>query len=597
MVPKALGPKRLLCAGHRLQLLDLPRPEKRETLSAINQVQFQSRLRRHSTFCFSAALIAEQIMDVLVERLHAAGPAITNILTASGTAGAAVGILHRGQVAQAVGYGFRDVARQLPMDQESIVSLFSLTKSMTASAIGSLLSDEDLTWDTTFCSLLPDFRHHSPTVQRETTLRDLLSHRVGFAQYNALFMQDHGRLYLPKDQTLATASALPLTAGFREKFQYNNWNYGLAALVTQPLSGLSLGAYLVKHFFEPLGMMGTSVVRPLDGDNVSEAYMALADGTPALTDRPSVGDDQIMFGAMGVNSCVKDLLIWYGQMMRAGTDQLDKGTTSTDGSPFQRIPDIWNGQMPLPQVSLRENSHGLGFFRTQLPSVMASGTMNSGKLPTPPVVARGSPSRIALYHGGNSAASQNWAVLLPETQSAVVVLTNTMANCDAANLIASLLLEALLDSPEKRDYEELARVASQRGVQQWHELHDSMAKQQTNGTISKPLDFYTGKYWNHLGNWYMEIFLEDGGLALAFQGDRANSHRLHHYNYDVFTWLLTQDENVASGRFPYTSKGQWLLSFQGKGGTIEGLRWNQNGIKEGELFHKGEFCNSVASAE
>ncbi|KAK3933594.1 beta-lactamase/transpeptidase-like protein [Diplogelasinospora grovesii] len=403
-------------------------------------------------------------------------------------------------------------------------------------------------------------------------------------------MQDHGRLYLPKDQTLHTAAALPLTAGLREKFQYNNWNYGLAALVTQPLAGLSLGSYLAQRFFEPLGMTRTSVIRPQEGgDDVSEGYMALANATPARIDRPFVGDDQIMFGAMGVNSCVKDLLTFYGEMLRSGADQLANGSTSTEGSPFKCVPDIWNCQAPLPESHLRERYYGLGLFRTQLPNTMMSTSMNGGRLPSPPVVARGSRSQLALYHGGNSAASQNWAILLPETQTAIVVLTNTMANCDAANLIASMLLEALLDSPEKHDYEELARVASKAGVEQWQTLHRSLSRQRIDGTSPKPLESYAGKYWNHVGNWHMDIYLEDGGLVMAFQGDRKNSHALRHYNYDVFTWLLSQDENVAIGRFPYTSQGQWLLNFQSEDGAIKGLKWNQNGIKDGEYFHKGEY--------
>ncbi|KAK3368401.1 hypothetical protein B0H63DRAFT_528770 [Podospora didyma] len=88
-----------------------------------------------------------------------------------------------------------------------------------------------------------------------------------------------------------TASTLPLTAGFREKFQCNNWNYTLAALVSEPLAGVSLGHYLT-------------------GDNISEDYVALAKSTPLRTERPSVGDEGIMFGAMGVNSRVNDLLVY-----------------------------------------------------------------------------------------------------------------------------------------------------------------------------------------------------------------------------------------------------------------------------------------------
>ncbi|KAK3353874.1 beta-lactamase/transpeptidase-like protein [Lasiosphaeria hispida] len=536
-------------------------------------------------------------MTGLAETLRATGLAINSILTSSGTAGAAVGMLHHGEVIHTAGYGFKDMHRRLPMDEHSVVSLFSLSKFMTAAALGSLLDASGASWDRTLASLIPSFKHHNTTVQQETTLRDLLSHRVGLAQYNALFMQDFGRLYLSKSDTLDTASALPLTAGFREKFQYNNWNYALAALATEPLANLSLGECLVQHFFEPLGMTRTSVVRGPGGGDISEGYMALANGTPVRTERPSVGDNQIMFGAMGVNSCVKDLLTFYADALRAGADQLARGTTSTEGSPFRHVPTLWSSQMPLPESCLLERSYALGLFRTQLPQPMMATTMNAGRLPSPPVVARGSPPQLALYHGGNSAASQNWVILLPETQSAIVVLTNTMANCDAANLIASMLLEVLLDSPQKNDYEELSKIASRAGTEQWHALHTSLEEKRITGTHPKPLALYTGKYWNGVGNWHFDVFLEEsGGLAFAFQGDRETSHSLRHYNNDVFVWLLTQDENVATGRFPYTSEGPWLLKFEAEGEAIEGLRWNQNGIRDGEYFHKGEYCNSFLAA-
>ncbi|KAK4455290.1 beta-lactamase/transpeptidase-like protein [Podospora aff. communis PSN243] len=539
----------------------------------------------------------------IAEGLRATGPAINSILASSGTAGAAVGVLHHGEIIHTAGYGFRDLDRRLPMDQNSVVSLFSLTKFMTSAAIGSLVDSNSnaASWDSTFASLVPGFRHHNATVQKETTLRDLLSHRVGLAQYNALFMQDKGRLYLDKSETLNTASALPLTAGFREKFQYNNWNYALAALTTQSLANLSLGEYLVKHFFEPLEMKNTTVVRPPDGSSdISEGYMALSSGTPARTERPFAGNDQIMFGAMGVNSCVKDLLIFYGEALRACNDQLARKTTSTEGSPFKQVSTMWSSQIPLPDPSLLERSYAFGLFRVQLPQPMTSSTMNNGRIPRSqiPVVGKGAKPQLALYHGGNSAASQNWVILLPETQSAVVVLTNTMANCDAANLIGSMLLEELLESPEKNDYEELSRVAAKAGVEQWHALHASLEKKRVPGTKPKPLEAYTGKYWNHVGNFYIEVFLdkEGGELAFCLQGDKSMTYKLHHYNYDVFCWVLTQDENAATGRFPYTSEGQWLLRFEGESDAIGGLRWNQNGVKDGEFFHKGEYCKSYLTA-
>ncbi|KAK3368402.1 hypothetical protein B0H63DRAFT_515022 [Podospora didyma] len=134
--------------------------------------------------------------------------------------------------------------------------------------------------------------------------------------------------------------------------------------------------------------------------------------------------------------------------------------------------------MSLPAPSMPEHWYALGFFRTQLPNTLMSGSMNGGKLPDPPVVTRGSPSQLALYHGGTS----------------------------------------------KNEYEELSRIASRRGAEQWQELHASMARKQLPNTHPKPLESYVGKYWNEVGNWFMEVYLTTtnegsgggGGLVFAF---------------------------------------------------------------------------------
>ncbi|KAF2791292.1 beta-lactamase/transpeptidase-like protein [Melanomma pulvis-pyrius CBS 109.77] len=161
-------------------------------------------------------------MRAIIDRLQALSPAITNILSTSGTVGESIGVLNHGEVIYTKGFGYRDIDRRLPMNEETVVSLFSLTKAMAASAVSVLVSEGTTTFDTPLVEIIPDFRHHDPTIQSETTLRDLLTHRVGWAQYNAIWMQDQGRLYLDKNQSLITAATLPVTAGFREKFQYNN---------------------------------------------------------------------------------------------------------------------------------------------------------------------------------------------------------------------------------------------------------------------------------------------------------------------------------------------------------------------------------------
>ncbi|KAF2791293.1 hypothetical protein K505DRAFT_363968 [Melanomma pulvis-pyrius CBS 109.77] len=292
--------------------------------------------------------------------------------------------------------------------------------------------------------------------------------------------------------------------------------------------------------------------------------MATSHGGFQLIDSQHVGDDKIMFGANGVNSCVQDLLVFYKAM-------LDASEHSDNDNPFKNIEAILSGHMPASGPSLLERSYALGWHRSQLPNTIAGSSMNGNYVSDMPVLCRGSKSQLAFYHGGHSTASQNWVIMLPETKSVIVVLTNTMGNGDASNWVASLILETLVDSPEKHNIVAIAETASKRATQLWVELHEKMEKGRIPDTTHKPAAQYVAKHWNHVGNWHMDIYLEQDSLRMAFQGDRQRSHVLTHYHHDVFTWLMTQDENMKHGRFPYTSSGQWLIKFQIKGYEVVGL--------------------------
>lgn len=168
------------------------------------------------------------------------------------------------------------------------------------------------------------------------------------------------------------------------------------------------------------------MIRSETGDNICEDYISLADGTPLHTERPFVGDKKIMFGGQGVNSCVKDLLIIYDVTLKAAEAENETNSTQPFSSPLKQMRTIFSSQLPTSLESLLERSYGLGWFLLQLPNTMASSRINSQYASEMPTLARGFKSQFALYHGGNSATSQNWVILLLGTHSAIVVLTNTM---------------------------------------------------------------------------------------------------------------------------------------------------------------------------
>ena len=76
--------------------------------------------------------------------------------------GMAVGIVCGGRTILARGYGLRDVKRRLPVTEHTTFAIGSCTKAFTATALGILVDEGKLSWDTPVRTYVPQFRLHDP---------------------------------------------------------------------------------------------------------------------------------------------------------------------------------------------------------------------------------------------------------------------------------------------------------------------------------------------------------------------------------------------------------------------------------------------------
>ena len=103
-------------------------------------------------------------------------------------------------------------------------------------------------------------------------------------------MQEYGRLFLKKDQTIALFNALHPVHDFRTKFLYSNWGPAMAAFMIERVSGMSWGHFLSQRIFQPLQMNRTFTTRNPDLKNVAQGYMAVEDASFVQNERPHVED-------------------------------------------------------------------------------------------------------------------------------------------------------------------------------------------------------------------------------------------------------------------------------------------------------------------
>lgn len=209
-----------------------------------------------------------------------------------------------------------------------------------------------------------------------------------------------------------------------------------------------------------------------------------------------------------------------------------------------------------------------------------------------PVLADGIKSRLALWHQGSLVGATSFVMMLPETESAVLVLTNTMAFNDAADWVGQLLVETLLDSPIRNDYVRLASVSADRAIKKYAELSQKVEEGRTTAGPARPLSEYVGSYVGFGDLFHIEIVADENGLEILFQGHNSQRFPLQHHHGDTFTWFMSWNEQIKRVRFISYSPALYFIRF--KGGESKGitsLNWVFDAaIPEGEDFQKeGEY--------
>jgi CubicO group peptidase (beta-lactamase class C family) len=540
-------------------------------------------------------------MAELVTRLLALRPVVERIRRVSGAQGVSVGIIHDAKVVLTENFGFRDVKNKIAPDQDTVYYLASLTKSFTAVGIAHLINEtSDLTWDTPVSESYPRLSHKDPEIRRRATIVDFLSHRTGLAPKNHIWSQEYGHFTLKRGEDIRTVTNLEKIADFRSRWIYNNWGYAVADELIEHLGGASWGEFLKDRIFDPLGMARTFTTKQKDDDNIAKAYIALSNGDPWEVEEPDGEDGEILEGALAVKSCVRDLSRYYIAFMQAV-----KADTTENQSCSSNLPFVDAAKMVEPYIKLStksddvDGSYGLGWIRVRLPCTLGANGMNHGFIGKMPIVGKGIPEKTTCYYHQGSANSFLSSVhLLPETQSGVVVLTNSMAQNDVADWLGELYLEAVLNSPEKNDYITLAKNSAEAALALWPAMGKELAEKQIPNTPVRPFSEYVGLYYNTLGNYHIAIFEKDEKLLMRFQREKNIAYDLTHYHYDTFSWLITHDRDAKLGRFPITRASFYLIDFTSYGEDdtqIDSLIWaHDDWVLEGErFFKKGGQCTDM----
>ncbi|MGB8952046.1 MAG: serine hydrolase domain-containing protein [Candidatus Aminicenantales bacterium] len=333
--------------------------------------------------------------------------------------GLAIGIVKDGIPVYIKGFGIKNIHAKDPVDENTIFGIGSATKTFTAGLAAVLVQEGKIQWDDKVVQHLPDFQLYDPWVTKETTIRDLLSHRTGVAEANNLGLLFIGSNF-SRDSVVAKARFLIPVIGFRTGWFYNNIMFITAGQLMAGATGKSWDTNIREMIFEPLGMKAscTSIRSFKPSDNIVTPHW-YEDGHPV----PIPWGNMDTAGPAGaINSSVADLVKWLQVHLNGGTlsgktlwSADIQGEMFSPHSLLVNIPLGWQTQF---------STYGLGWFISEY---------------------RGN---SVVWHAGNCDGMSSIIGMLPQKKLGVVILQNTFPTRFELDLMLRIM-DSYLGLPEK----------------------------------------------------------------------------------------------------------------------------------------------------
>lgn len=181
--------------------------------------------------------------------------------------GVALGLVRKGRVIAAKGYGYANVELSVPVTAETIFQSGSVGKQFTATAVMLQVEDGKLALDDSITKYFTD----APPSWRPITVRHLLTHTSGIPDYeteaaslgSGVQVVDYRRDYTEEEMT-KIAYGMPLKFAPGSRWSYSNTGYVLLGILIHKVSGRFYGDVLKDRVFTPLGMQTARVISEAD---------------------------------------------------------------------------------------------------------------------------------------------------------------------------------------------------------------------------------------------------------------------------------------------------------------------------------------------
>ncbi len=264
-------------------------------------------------------------------------------------AGCQVAVGRRGQLAYHAALGLRDRERGVPIGDDTIFRIYSMTKPIVSIALMQLFEQGMFQLDDPVARVVPSWRNHrvwvsgrgddmvTEAAHRPVSFRDLLSHTSGLTYGGMLpgMGDQHPLDEIYRGLQIRSAGVPASMAEFMDKlgqvplrFQPGTaYMYSLATdacgALVELMSGQPLAEYLREHILEPLGMIDTAFQVPADkAHRFAANYARNPDKTTTLLDDPATSaylrPPAFVSGGGGLTGTLADYTRFCEMLRRGG---------------------------------------------------------------------------------------------------------------------------------------------------------------------------------------------------------------------------------------------------------------------------------------
>jgi len=438
-------------------------------------------------------------------------------LKAFNVPGIAVAVVKDDKVIHMKGYGVSSIITGKKTDENTLFAIASNSKAFTAAALGILVDEGKLTWETKVIDIIPEFRLYNSYVTEDFNIKDLLTHRSGMGLGAGDLMLWPDSSSFTKEEIIHNLRYLKQTSSFRTKYDYDNLLYLVAGEVVARVSGQSWEQFVEERIMKPLGMMksSSSPGRARDRSNMIDAHVPV---NGVLQVVPMYESD-LLNPAGGIISSVADMTKWV--MM-----QLNRGKYGENNS-SQLLSERTHREMWTPQtiIPVRNpgpykshfSAYGLGWGLTDV-----SGYLQAS-------------------HTGGLAGIVTQVTLIPELKLGIIVFTNQQEG-SAFTAITNSIKDSYL-GVTGNDWVKMLTENVERNRTEAKKITDGIwAKVEANRSkTTLPVDnsIYAGTYSD---KWFGDIVISDEGGKLRLRAVKSPKLRGDMLYYTGNTFIVKWDD-------------------------------------------------------